>query len=138
MTLKRVRPNGGVGYGRPPAEHQYKPGQSGNPKGRPKGAKNESTILHQLLHRKVELRIGGRLKKVTLLEAILLRIAEDSLKGNTKSASFLLNRYGAIVSGEAPSSVLSEDDQDILEAFARRLDEQRHTKAKSKSHATPR
>lgn len=26
-----------VGYCRPPREHQWKPGQSGNPKGRPKG-----------------------------------------------------------------------------------------------------
>ena len=27
-----------VGYGRPPKEYQFKPGQSGNPKGRPKNS----------------------------------------------------------------------------------------------------
>ena len=29
-----------VGYGKPPKSRQWKPGQSGNPKGRPKGARN--------------------------------------------------------------------------------------------------
>ena len=31
--------DGGVGYGKPPREHQFAPGQSGNPKGRPRGSK---------------------------------------------------------------------------------------------------
>ena len=34
-----------VGYGKPPRKSQFKPGQSGNPKGRPKGRKGFSTIL---------------------------------------------------------------------------------------------
>lgn len=109
-----------VGYGNPPREHQFKPGDSGNHKGRPKGSKNESTRLRELLHRKIEVREGGRVKKVTLLEAIHLRIAEDALKGNTKSAAFLLNRYAALVSGETPTSTMSEDDHETLRNFLRR------------------
>jgi hypothetical protein len=31
--------NYGVGYGKPPKASQFSPGQSGNPKGRPKGAR---------------------------------------------------------------------------------------------------
>jgi Family of unknown function (DUF5681) len=45
-----------TGYGRPPIEHRFKPGQSGNPRGRPKGKKNEATILHELLNRKITVR----------------------------------------------------------------------------------
>jgi hypothetical protein len=33
-----------VGYRKPPKHKQFKLGQSGNPRGRPKGSKNESTI----------------------------------------------------------------------------------------------
>jgi hypothetical protein len=117
-----------VGYGKPPRAHQFKPGQSGNPKGRPKGAKNEATILYELLHRKIAIRESGRTRKITVLEAILLRFTEDSLKGNTKSATFLLNRHSAVVSGEPQQSDISDDDQEILEAFAQRVLAQRAIK----------
>src|SRR5690242_18638959 len=96
-TRRRVRvealKRSDVGYGAPPKDHQFKPGQSGNPKGRPRGRKNEATILAQLLHRRITVRENGRPKRITILEAILLRFTEDSLKGNTKSAQFILNRY---------------------------------------------
>lgn len=124
VRLKKRGKRNDVGYGKPPREHQFKPGQSGNPRGRRKGAKNESTILHELLHRKVTLREGGRARRITVLEAMLTRFAEDSLKGNTKSAAFLLNRYGSMVSGEIEKTDLDEDERDILEGYAQRILEQ--------------
>lgn len=128
VRIKRPTPDNDVGYGHPPRAHQFKSGQSGNPKGRPKGVKNEATILYELLHRKIPIREGGRTRKITVLEAILLRFTEDSLKGNTKSAAFLLNRHGTLLSGEPQRPDISEDDQEILEAFAQRLIAQRPVK----------
>jgi hypothetical protein len=129
VRIRPVRSDDDIGYGRPPRAHQFKPGQSGNPKGRPKGARNEATILHELLNRKISIREGGRTRKITVLEAILLRFTEDSLKGNTKSAAFLLNRHGTLVAGEPQRSDISDDDQQILEDFARRIMSQRTTNA---------
>jgi hypothetical protein len=119
-AVKKAPPAGDVGYGRPPQEYRFKPGQSGYPKGRPKGAKNESTLLKEILARKIENRSAGGVQKITVLEGILLRIADDALKGNTKSAAFILNRYGAMVSGELGTDDLSGDDWEVLEAFAKR------------------
>jgi hypothetical protein len=119
--------NAQAGYGKPPREHQFKAGKSGNPKGRPKGAKNESTILRDILTRKIDNRSGGRMRKISLLEAILLRIADNSLKGDIKSAAFILNRYAAMVSGELPPQDLGDDDREVLEAFAQRH-QARHAK----------
>lgn len=113
--------DGDVGYGRPPRKHQFQPGQSGNPKGRPKGSKNESTILREILNRKLQISRDGRPRKITVLEGVHLRIAEDALKGNVKSAAFLLNRYAAMVSGDIKPSELGDDDQKVLDAFARRF-----------------
>ncbi len=110
-----------VGYGKPPVQHRFQRGTSGNPNGRPPGSKNESTILREIMTRKIDNRSGGRVRKITVLEGILLRIADDSLKGNTKSATFLLNRYAAMVSGELELNDISTDDREVLEAFARRL-----------------
>jgi hypothetical protein len=107
-----------VGYGKPPRAHQFKPGKSGNPKGRPRGAKSEETILRELLQQKISLNERGRARKITIYEGIFRRIIEDCLKGNTKSAAFLLNRHQAMTSGEQPmESGLSEDDEAVLEAY---------------------
>lgn len=126
VRIKRTGPDE-VGYGRPPREHQFKPGQSGNPKGRPKGTRNEATILQDVLNRKITVRDGGKPRKIPVIEGIVLRIIEDSLKGNTKSASFILNRYAAMVSGELPASEITQDDREVLEAFARRLETKSRT-----------
>jgi hypothetical protein len=109
------------GYGRPPAQHRFKPGQSGNPKGRPRGRKNEATIWHDRLYRKVSIRENGTLHKIPVLEAILLRIIESALKGDTKSAAFILGRLQGLESGQPPANHLSDDDRTILEAYAKTI-----------------
>jgi hypothetical protein len=123
-TKKRARPtsdDNDVGYGKPPRANQFKPGKSGNPKGRPTGAKSEATILQDLLQHKIGLSEHGKTRRITLHEAILRRIAEDCLKGNTKSAAFLLNRYHAMTSNEPDESGLNDDEQTVLETYLKKL-----------------
>ena len=95
-----------VGYGRPPKEHQFKSGQSGNPSGGRKGAKSEAAILREILSRKVTIRQGDRARKIPLLEAIILKMVEEALHGDLKATSFLLNRVRgyAIDRDRRPSS----------------------------------
>jgi len=71
--------------------------------------------------RKIKNRSNDRVRSISVLEGILLRIADDALKGNVKSAAFLLNRFGSMVSGELERPDLSEDDREVLEHYARRL-----------------
>jgi hypothetical protein len=107
-----------VGYGKPPIEHQFQPGQSGNRRGRPKGAKNTSTLLREILDRKVEMRIGGTPRKVSVREAILTRFAESALKGDIKPAAFLLQRYDISDTGsEHANDTAMQDDEEIIKAF---------------------
>ncbi|HAO41389.1 MAG: hypothetical protein CL533_18310 [Afipia sp.] len=108
-----------VGYGKPPKANQFKPGKSGNPKGRPKGARSEATMLVELLNRKIEIRQNGKVRKITILEGILHKLAEDSLKGNTKSAAFVLNRLAAIASTASTEPEVNPDDKAVLDAYLR-------------------
>jgi hypothetical protein len=112
-----------VGYGKPPAEHRFNTGQSGNPEGRPKGAKSHALILRALLNRKIEVRESGRARKITVFEAILLRFAEDALNGNTKTAAFLFDRYerNEEIQASGESSQLSTQEKKVLDDFARRI-----------------
>jgi Family of unknown function (DUF5681) len=107
-----------TGYGKPPKQYQFRPGQSGNPKGRPKGAKNAATLLQDILGRRIEVRTGSTLRKMTVLEAMLTRFAESALKGDTKSAAFLLQRYET---PEAPDehaiNATAPDEQEIIDAY---------------------
>jgi hypothetical protein len=107
-----------VGYGRPPRGSQFKPGQSGNPKGRPKGRKNESTILREILQQKIGMRgQNGRVRKISVMEGIHRKMADDALKGDIKAAAFLFNRFAALVSGELQPQDLSQDDDTVLKRF---------------------
>ena len=120
--IKRLRlptrdENDSVGYGRPPRAHQFKPGRSGNPKGRPKGRKNEATMLDELLFQRIPVRQGGRDLRMTVIEAIFRRLAEDSLKGNIKAAGFLFNRLSAISSEQPQQTELMDYDQAVLKAY---------------------
>jgi hypothetical protein len=133
IPLRRPNASGNathsVGYGNPPRAHRFRPGQSGNPRGRPKNTKNETTILRELLNRKIEVRDGGRPRKITVLEAILLRFTEDALKGNTKTATFLFNRYAASNSTEPQSEDISATDREIIDEFVERLKTQLREKS---------
>jgi len=75
-----------VGYGRPPVHSRFKPGQSGNPPGRPKGTLNFTTDLKRTLQAPVTLNDGRKTRRVTTQEAALLRLAEKALKGDPKSS----------------------------------------------------
>jgi hypothetical protein len=112
-----------VGYGKPPSEHRFKPGQSGNPRGRPKGAKNTATLLRELLDRKIEVRTASSVRKISVREAILTRFAEAALKGDTKSAGFLLQRYDALdaasTEAEPTLAVRYESPEDIARDLKR-------------------
>jgi Family of unknown function (DUF5681) len=119
---RRRRPNDDgsyqTGYGRPPKQHQFKPGQSGNASGRPKGQKNTETLLREILDRKIEVRNGSTARKISVREAILTRFAESALKGDTKSAAFLLQRYDGTEAGqENADNAITPDEQEIIERY---------------------
>jgi uncharacterized protein DUF5681 len=107
-----------VGYGRPPKEHRFQSGQSGNQKGRPKGSKNTDTLVREILDGKIGARTGGTVRKISVREAILTRFAEFALKGDTKSAAFLLQRYDMAETGnEHANSPTTLEEHEIIDAF---------------------
>ena len=60
-----------IGYGRPPAATRFQPGQSGNPRGRPKGARSIGQMLQQALNRRVPVHENGRERRIRLQDAII-------------------------------------------------------------------
>jgi len=114
-----------VGYGKPPPETRFRPGVSGNPKGRPKGSKNLSTIIQQELEAEILITEGGRQSKVTKREALVKTIIAKGLGGDIKAANAVLQLDSLSEEREAaqkPIETITDEDQDILKAYKNRLD----------------
>jgi hypothetical protein len=80
-----------VGKYHPPIETQFKPGRSGNPKGRPRGRRNTRTILEHVLGESISLRLDGKPRTVSMLEAIVYAQAANATQGDARSAGLLLS-----------------------------------------------
>ena len=96
-SSKRHSGNYEIGKGRPPRATRWKPGQSGNPKGRPKGAKNLATIFNDVLNQKFEIQEKGTTRNITAREGIVRRLVHEALKGNIKATAFVLAKEPEIV-----------------------------------------
>lgn len=79
-----------VGYGRPPVATRFKPGQSGNLRGRPKGSKNVDTILRDVLMQQITVLDGGKRRKITVFEVFLKRLSKQALEGDAKSGDKMI------------------------------------------------
>jgi hypothetical protein len=83
-----------VGYARPPKHTQFKKGQSGNPKGRPKAVKAHmpvSRIIRRSLSEEVQGQVNGKTRKMTKLEAIIEVQSAKALKGDTRAAKLVID-----------------------------------------------
>jgi hypothetical protein len=114
------RKNYEVGYGRPPKSGQFQPNQSGNPKGRPKGARNFATIVHAVMSSKIPIVGRGQRKCVSADEALLRTFYKLAVNGNVKAGAYLLSlraQYHPAEVEETPEEGLSGRDQEILQNF---------------------
>lgn len=97
-----------TGYKKPPKAKQFKPGQSGNPAGRPKKSRNFSKLLAEELDVKIQVKEHGREKTISKREAIVKNIVNNALKGDLRAQQTLFKHVGETVEIE-PFEVLPED-----------------------------
>ena len=112
-----------VGYGRPPEGAQFKPGCSGNPKGRPRKRKTVSTLIEEALARRLRVEENGRSHRISAEEIIIRRLVNAAAKGELKAVQLLLqlrDRYRDS-SAESIDPQDLEFDREILDAYVCRL-----------------
>ncbi len=121
-----------VGYRKPPMHTRFKPGQSGNPRGRTKGTKNLKTDLIEELGEKIVIREGDRSQKVSKQRALLKSVVNRAIKGDVRAISIALSTMMRLLdTGEgAPGfeEALRDEELEILRLFedrARRGDDRR-------------
>lgn len=118
------QPDYEVGYGKPPRHTRFKPGQSGNPRGRPKDAKNLSTLVHETLNEQVVVAENGRRRKISKRHAIIAQLVNRSAQADLKATQILLGIVQEIErrsATEPADTAFDAADEKVIEQLTARL-----------------
>jgi hypothetical protein len=114
-----------VGYGKPPRHTRFKKGQSGNPRGRPKGSKNLPTLLTEALNEPVVVAENGRRRKITMRQAIIKQLVKRSATADLRAMKILLDMVRDLErqaeSASPETAEFSEADEKVLEQLRSRF-----------------
>ena len=119
-----------VGYGKPPAASQFKPGRSGNPKGRPRGSRNIALMVEEELVRKIEVTIDGTRKRISKGKVVARRVVAGAVKGEPKAIATVMTIQsgqngrggGRAKDADIPlREATPEQDEAILAAYMERF-----------------
>ena len=110
----------GVGYGKPPKDTQFRPGQSGNAAGRRKGVRNLKTDVKRALATRVKVKRGSAARRQSAQETLLMLALEQALRGDARARDRLLDlasRFNNDTVEAGPEQPMSADDRAILAAY---------------------
>ena len=112
-----------VGYRQPPLGTRFRPGASGNPRGRPKGARKLATVLAAALAERVVVAENGCRKRITKLEAAVKQLVNRAAAGEARSMSLLLALVQTSEANalQAEPGACSGDDALVLREITRRI-----------------
>jgi hypothetical protein len=135
-----------VGPGRPPKEHQFKPGQSGNPKGAKRKAPSLILDLKKIFERAfnqtTKVTQGDQEQVITMWAAGMQRLSVQFAKGDRharRDAFWIAEKLGSefLTPRKAFDGILAKDHQAILDAYVARQTQHKVLSAASPVLAPP-
>ena len=114
-----------VGYGKPPRHTRFAKGQSGNPRGRPPGAKSFNTLLDEALNERVLVAENGGRRKVSKRQAIVTQLVNRAATADFRAMKMLLDFARDTERQTEPASpesaAFTEAEQRVLEQLKARF-----------------
>lgn len=113
-----------VGYGKPPEATRFRKGVSGNPKGRPKGSKNISSMLLDAGRQTVQITRNGRPQVVSLMEAGILQLYTKAAGGDPRAMREIFSAHRTFVQlevGTEETQEIAERDKTVMKSILRRI-----------------
>jgi hypothetical protein len=109
---------------RPARKGQFKPGQSGNPYGRPPGSKNIRTYVNKYLNEKIPIIENGKTRTIPRAEAIAIQLVNQAAKGEPKGLAAVISftrEFDAAVGDLRPNALARAADAVVLEDIIARI-----------------
>lgn len=105
-----------VGNKRPPKHTQWKPNESGNPNGWPRGRKSFKTELREVFEERIPIRVNGANLKVSMVKAMLLALRQKTLAGDQAAMDRLLRLMHQHLPDEdvRDATKSAREDEDLL------------------------
>jgi len=111
-----------VGYKRPPAHTRFRQGQSGNPRGRPRGSKSLKSILQNELDRRINITENGKRKKVSVSEALVKKQIAKALGDSDRARDKLFDMVlRHALDGDGQASATSSGDEEKFLALMKAI-----------------
>ena len=113
-----------TGYKNPPEHTRFKPGQSGNPKGRPKGSKNLMNIVEMVGKEKMVIRENGRRRTIEAKEAVIRTLLIKALDRDPRAIDGILKLFfeqEAQADARTAARSLTGDERAILEDLLKEI-----------------
>jgi hypothetical protein len=126
-----------VGYKRPPKGRRFKPGKSGNPRGRPKGSRSFKTDLAAEMRERITLRDkDGRPHRITKQRALIKMIFASALQNEKSAVTALLAfmKFFGAAQDEPVTEAADLEDLDMIRAYVERTETRRKQQNNSDSN----
>ena len=114
----------GVGYGKPPRHSRFQAGQSGNPRGRPKGSRSLVQLVTDELNQKVQIRENGRTRTVRKRDLIAKQLVKKGAEGDPRALAQILRMQadaaqadGSLSPSNPAPGFTAAQDQEIMAQF---------------------
>ena len=104
-----------VGYGKPPADHRFRKGHSGNPRGRPRGKsvplgrRDLLDAFTQAAREPIAITKDGHTIRTTQIEALAQQLTRKALQGDMKAAKLLFDTIKALAPADEPDGMSPEE-----------------------------
>ena len=106
-----------AGYANPPAQHRFKKGKSGNPRGRPRKQDDLWSHMNRVLGRKVKLQGGD--DQIPIREALIRRLRELALAGDRRALELQRRILAEAGAADVDRFEPEEEKRKVVEALRR-------------------